>query len=430
MTAFRFKQLVAVASGVAVISAASLPAVAGGLAIREQSALFQGSSFAGSAAGGGISSSFWNSAAISEFEGTFQSESHGALILGRTTLTADPTSPTNAFGGGNEAELNDPALVAASYYAYHLSRDLTVGLAINAPFGLSNHAGPETWQGRVHHRSGNLFTMNANPMVSYQVAPGVRVGVGAQVQYAKLLFKTKASPLLTNNSVLDGDDIGFGFTAGVLLQPSKDTSIGLGFRSSVSHTLEGDAFVAAAPALGRSGFELGLDTPDMVTLSVSQKVSDRLRAMATVEWTNWSRLDVHPVVTTTGPGVGGAPPGTTIAVFDFQYDDGWFFSVGGEYDYSPHLTLRSGVAYEISPVQNASQRLLQVPDSNRIWLSVGATYQVSDKLAVDFGYSHIFFENGRINRLPATTNPLLQVPFVGEADATTDIIAASFKYKW
>ena len=42
---------------------------AGGFAIREQSAHFQGSSFAGNAAGGALSSMFWNPAAVGQFNG-------------------------------------------------------------------------------------------------------------------------------------------------------------------------------------------------------------------------------------------------------------------------------------------------------------------------------------------------------------------------
>ncbi len=53
----------------ALLLAATATAHAGGFAIREQSAYGQGSSFAGIAAGGALSSMFWNPATITQFNG-------------------------------------------------------------------------------------------------------------------------------------------------------------------------------------------------------------------------------------------------------------------------------------------------------------------------------------------------------------------------
>ena len=58
-------------------------AEAGGFAIREQSAQFQGSSFAGSAAGGGLSSMYWNPAALGQADWGLISESHFSGIFGQ-----------------------------------------------------------------------------------------------------------------------------------------------------------------------------------------------------------------------------------------------------------------------------------------------------------------------------------------------------------
>ena len=104
----------------------------------------------------------------------------------------------------------------------------------------------------------------------------------------------------------------------------------------------------------------------------------------TVEWTNWSRLG--------SPRVYNGLTGTLLAAsptLPLEYDDGWFFSVGGEYRINPAWTVRAGVGYEISPidVENRNPRL---PDSDRVWLSLGATYNWSEQLSFDVAYSHLF----------------------------------------
>ena len=69
-------------SAAALLSAlgATDQANAGGFAVREQSSYFQGSGFAGTAAGGDISSMFWNSAAITTVPGS-NAEASGTIIF-------------------------------------------------------------------------------------------------------------------------------------------------------------------------------------------------------------------------------------------------------------------------------------------------------------------------------------------------------------
>ena len=114
-----------------------------------------------------------------------------------------------------------------------------------------------------------------------------------------------------------------------------------------------------------------------------------------------------------------------------NWNDGWFFSVGGEYDYSSRLTLRSGVAYEISPIDSPSKRLVQIPDNNRVWLSVGASYKWSDAITLDVAYSHIFIEDGRV-ALNTADNPLDVTfgPFNGNVEASVDLFSVGMRTRW
>ena len=74
------KAVLLACSGVGVLLAATADANAGGLAVREQSAWGQGSSFAGVSAGGSLSAMFWNPATMTQQAG-LQSESSLSGIL-------------------------------------------------------------------------------------------------------------------------------------------------------------------------------------------------------------------------------------------------------------------------------------------------------------------------------------------------------------
>ena len=433
-------------------------AVAGGLGVREQSASSLGAAFAGSAAGGDLSSSFWNSAAMGVASDGLSSESHYSLIAPNVDVTSNSISvlpgsavPANTRITGDTINLDRPALVGASYAAWRMNKDFVLGVAINSPFGLANETSNQTWSGQNFFRSAKLFTINANPMASYQVMPGVHIGAGVQIQYAKLNFKANPSSALApqqENSVLDGEDTSFGYTLGVLLQPNSGTSIGIGYRSAVHHTLNGSAFMAngtlvtgvgaGAQPFTPIGFDAKLTTPDIATVSFRQAMSPTTRLLGTVEWTGWSKVDQISFLSNSSGGLlglgaaGTTKPGTLLNNFDFHWNDGWLFSVGGEYDYSKALTLRTGIGYEISPIQNSDQRKANITDSDRVWLAGGATYKWSPSTSFDLGYTHIFFADGAIDQRTTTpgssTTPVRQ--FLGSVSQSADIISLSMKTKW
>jgi len=408
--------LATAAAGALLVSTGA--ALAGGLAVREQSTSAQGSSFAGSAAGYDLSSSFWNPAAFGIAGYGFTTESHVALLIPNADLNG------NAFpnkGGADSTDIGIGALIPASYGAYRINKDLVLGISMNAPFGLATKPDDTGWQGRFVGTTSKMFTLNAAPTLSYQVAPGLFVGAGVQLEYMSLLFRF-ASPLPAGGTATaDVDDnLGVGFTAGVLWQPNQATSIGLGFRSSVSHELEGSLTI---PGLPRSSIDATFETPEIVTLSIRQAISPNLRVLGTIEWTNWSRFGAIPIVGSESvAGLVGLP----VLSLDGNWHDSWLYSAGLEYDVSQKLTVRSGIAFEKSPIQNATERLIQVPDSDRWWASVGFTYRLSEKMAFDFAYTHIFFDDAPFDRQSLTKTSRI----IGEADQSADIVSVSVKTRW
>jgi long-chain fatty acid transport protein len=170
----------------------------------------------------------------------------------------------------------------------------------------------------------------------------------------------------------------------------------------------------------------GVTLPEIVTLSLRQAISPHLTMLGTVEWTNWSRLeklDVTCANTQPNPVFCSLGNGQTVRSLQLGWHDGWLFALGAEYAYSPALTLRGGVAYEISPIQNADERTLRVADADRIWASIGATYKWSENIALDFAYSHIFVDDAPIDRTESG------IRFVGSADTSIDIVSVSLKMK-
>src|SRR5665647_3638573 len=182
------KALLLACAGVGALVAATADANAGGLALHEQSAYGQGTSFAGIAAGGSLSSMFWNPATMTQQAG-LQSESVLTGIL--PSITNTPTGGTYAgfpFSFGGTGNVGHSALVPSSYFSWQFNQKLWIGLSVNSPFGLSETF-PDKWAGRVFAAGGDsLKTYNFAPTVAYKINDMLSIGFGVQIQYASAAF--------------------------------------------------------------------------------------------------------------------------------------------------------------------------------------------------------------------------------------------------
>ncbi len=48
----------------------------------------------------------------------------------------------------------------------------------------------------------------------------------------------------------------------------------------------------------------------------------------------------------------------------------------------------------LSPEDSATKRFTTIPDNNRVWLNLGASYKWSQATTIDVAYSHVFVQDG------------------------------------
>ncbi len=411
-------------------------AFAGGFALREQSAYYQGLSFAGNGTTGpSISSVFWNPATITGARDGLTVEAHNSFIIPKGEIKGTHTQGANTLGAGIPAapittaidtgDIASDAWVGSTYIAYKLSDSTFLGFGFNAPFGLSTKVENPNWAGAGYNRSSKVFSLNANPMVGYKINDMVSVAVGAQIQYIDVrLTNSAANPaFVPGSSILSGDSLSVGFTAGVTVKPMEGTEIGVGFRSAVMHNLSGTVglpVASGALAAGTYGITTKLITPETVTISAKQRITDSFRVLGTFEWTNWSRLEAPKVVLDLNNSV--------LTSLPFNYKDGYFVALGGEYDFNDKITLRAGAAYEWSPIDTAI-RSARLPDNDRIWVSAGGSYTFNDSLSFDVGYTHIFGTDTDINIVSGHQDfSSTKGSLVGDVESSVDILTASLRY--
>ncbi len=306
-----------------------------------------------------------------------------------------------------------------------------MGLAVTAPFGLQLDYGPE-WFGRYDSYDISIQTLDIAPTLAYRINETWSIGGGIDVQYADAelisalpdpLNPGRPTPATAGRSRLTGDGWDTGFNIGLLYQPSEQTCVGLHYRSGMGHRLTGSAEVSGlsgplAAANGRSNARTRLDLPDILSLSLTQAVTPQLTLMGEVQWFGWNALDEIRVQFANGGPDLVRPQG---------FENIFTVGLAAEYALDARWTLRGGIQYDQSPTTDAL-RNTSIPDSALVWLGIGATYGVSERLRLDVGYVYGIFEQADIDlTLPFYGGSPLEssVEVRGETNSHVDVLSFS-----
>jgi long-chain fatty acid transport protein len=413
-------------------------ASASGFQLQEQSASGLGVAYSGQAAAvHDASTAFWNPAGMSLLQGIQGTAALHYIIPSTKFSSSGPLpggSTYNAFGNGGQG--GESALVPALYGTWMINPQWSVGLAINAPFGLGTEW-DTTWAGQFHAIKSEIETLNINPTVSFKVNNMISLGAGVSYQQIKATL-TNAAPSATPgicgttlcaiaNPVtgqVKGDDWAWGWNLGALFDFGQGTRVGLTYRSTISYTVEGDLSYngpqsPAAPA--GQNVKAAIKLPDTFSVGLSHRFNPEWRVLADYTWTGWDSiqtLDVQSQAT-----------GATLTSTNLQFKNSWRMGVGAEYQINQPWLLRAGIAYDTSPVQDAF-RTPRLPDSDRTWLAIGARYQPSPTWWLDFGYTYIWLSNASSELTPTGAAAVVPGRLVGSYNANVQVLAAQISFKF
>ena len=108
----------------------------------------------------------------------------------------------------------------------------------------------------------------------------------------------------------------------------------------------------------------------------------------TVAWTGWAKIPVLEFKY--------ANDNSNVNSTQENWRNTLRVAFGASYKYNDRWKTRAGVAFDQSPVPNAT-RTPRLPDNNRTWLSFGGQYKPSPDSALDVGYSHLFIKHTPIS---------------------------------
>ena len=386
------------------VTLASSQIFASGFALNEQSVSGMGTGFAGrSSSADDASTVFGNPAGMSRLSG--QQVTGGIAVIDATT---DIKNANGNAKGTNKGDMVPFTGVPMGFYTNKLNDQWAIGFGVYAPFGLATEY-EKSFQGRAFGSTSDVKVVTLQPTVSYAFNDRVSVGFGPTINRisGKLESQLALVPGTPEAKVkIKGDDTALGWNAGVLVQATDTTRVGLTYHSKVTYKLKGHTEVEAGagtpPQLlqsNRYDASLSIDTPESWDLSVTQDLSDAWKVYAGSTWTRWSRLKDITVqnkgVTMANSGAGGAQAFTTITE-EQNWHDTWAYAIGTSYQLNKQWVLRTGLTWDQSPTNNEN-RSPRIPTGDRTIFSLGAGYAVNENLVIDVAYSYLKEESVKVN---------------------------------
>lgn len=358
-----------------------------------------------------------NPALMSLFK-TAQFSTGGVYVDSRINMNGDVTSSAivskkmNAikYGSASERNVVPGAFVPNLYFVAPVNDKFALGAGMNVNFGLKSEY-DDSYDAGIFGGKTDLSAINLNLSGAYRVTEGLSLGLGVNAVYAKAQVERNAGiladsatdnqitsalsalpePLKNLNKYLPSKDKsvvslqdraawGFGWNAGVMYQFNEANRIGLAYHSKVDIDFS-DRTATSVEAnvinAGKKG-DLTLTLPDYLELSGFHQLTDKLAVHYSYKYTHWSRLTKLNASFENGK-----------KAFDkeLQYSNNSRVALGASYNLDEKLTLRAGIAYD----QAASRhhRSAAIPDTDRTWYSLGATYKFTPNLSVDLGYAYL-----------------------------------------
>ena len=362
---------------------------AAGFMLTEQSASSLGRAYAGAGVDGSdISGVFYNPATMTLHPGT-------QIQAGFVAIGLDLDYKGNDGTTENGRANTQP--IPFGYISHQATDNVWVGLAMTVPFGMGTEY-DDNWSLASRGISAQVLTFDFNPNVAWKLSEKVSLGAGMSVQYAAADLKMRDNlPGLpqTVDGEIDADSWAWGFNVGMMWTPADNLRFGLSYRSKVNHHAKGDFTVSnlrqgnmaitgdnltgalTNPTLealwGKHDAAVSLSTPAWLMATAAWDVNDLLSLYATFRWTDWSSfkdLDINYSV------VG-------LGTMTKAWKDTYLVSLGADMRFYDWWTMRAGIGYETSAVDEAQYRTAIIPDADRLWLALGSSFKVAKDFQLD-----------------------------------------------
>ena len=402
-------------------------------------------------------------------------------ILIDSNIDMDGTVIANAAGvniaqGSTAADNVVPkAVVPHLYYVQPIDDKFAFGAGMNVNFGLKSEYDAD-YDAGVFGGTTDLTTINLNLSGSYRVSQGLSLGAGVNAIYARAEIERTAGVLATGVRNIATDPLtqqrvvgnimalekagklpagtsaklgavgglagrvnestalthledktawAFGWNLGAVYEVNERNRFGLAYHSKIDIDFKDRSALSLQQTetgigsyVGNGGLTLHL--PEYVEFSGFHQLTDKFAMHYSYKWTRWSRLqDLDAKYN----------DGRQAFRKEEKYRDNSRIALGATYNVDDKLTLRAGIAYDevAAPQTHASAA---IPDTDRTWYSLGATYKFTPNLSVDFAYAHLRGKKLNFKETQSAAGGLVNVVGDYKSTARANLYGISMNYSF
>jgi long-chain fatty acid transport protein len=330
---------------------------------------------------------FFNPAGISFLDGKMN------FSLGVSGILADTKYENSEFGDSfsTESGISTPL----NFYATYKANDwLSFGLGVYTPYG-SSVEWEKDWSGSHLVNNIDLQAIFVQPTIALKISDKLSIGggpiyVNGAVNFNKNLSRslTDANGNRTNVTVEQKGISAWGYTLGMMIKPIENLNIGFNYRSKVIVKAEnGDAdFQNVSPNLPNDlsdgSFNAELPLPAEITLGLSYKFCKKFLFAFDYNFAKWSEYEALVVEFDNDANISTSPR---------DYQDSETFRFGLQYDATKKITVRTGIYFDGSPVQDG-YFAPETPRNDSTGYTTGLSYKINDKLSIDASFLYLHFK--------------------------------------
>lgn len=300
---------------------------------------------------------------------------------------------TDSFGKSGKDDISVYSPLPNFFAQYKINDDLMAGFGVYMPYGLASDYGDDFFASGEGITT-DLRIVDLNLSAAYKLTDTFSIGAGLIYRYVRGKVtgyaKTPVATLGYYNYDLDNWNWYGNF--GVMWEPVKDTRIGVSYRPTRHHKVEGPLEYGGmtVPGMLVPGTYEASSTqvlPEQVIISAFTK-QNNFGYSFMARWSRWTRFQKFSMVSPEAAAAGAYAFGDKTA--EYNWHNTWTVSLGADWYYNDTWTFRAGVAYDQSPATDGNYRTTRIPDQSRYWVSLGTTYNINKNSRIDVGYAHLF----------------------------------------
>jgi len=301
-----------------------------------------------------------------------------------TTIIGYDLSVTPTGGSQTNSTTKDTFVIPNMYLSAQTSENVTFGLAMNSPFGLETRWPSGTFPGfagatyvyEPEHSKINMI--NVNPSVAIKLNNKTSVAMG-------IMFYDVNSLVFNSQAIdINGSGNGFGWNL-AMLHTTKSWDFGLSYKSNVKAGLGGSFTTAVGATPGAYPARASVEFPDMLQLGLLYRITDKFNMEFDIERTGWNSFDQIVIVY--------AYTNTTTSTNNWK--NSLAYRLGATYQLSDKTRLRFGYSLDDSPQPDATFSA-RIPDNDRQLFSIGVGHDFTG-WTLDAAYMRVVVDDRTIN---------------------------------